>query len=381
MFRLRPYLIVSWDFVRTGGMDMANYALAWHLAERGHSVHLVAHRVAAELAAHPNVVLHRVPMIGGTYVLSEPLIVAAGRRWARYVAARNGRVLVNGGNCLWGDLNWVHYVHAAYGAASNGGIVRRLKSRYSRRRALCTEAAALRQAKIVIANSHVTERHLVECLGVPRQAIRTIYYGIDEQRFRPVTSAERTAARAGLGLDGGVVVAFVGALGDRRKGFDTVFEAWRRLCADADWDGRLLVIGVGAELPRWRQRAAAARLDTRIRFLGFRDDVPRILAAADALVSPVRYEAYGLGVHEALCCGLPAFVTRTAGVAERYPAELSDFLLDDPGDAAELAAKLRRWRHQTNGCSRQLQDIANRMRQRTWTSMAAEIEALAEDRE
>jgi len=37
---------------------------------------------------------------------------------------------------------------------------------------------------------------------------------------------------------------------------------------------------------------------------------------------------------EALCCGLPAFVTRTAGIAERFEGDLADALLiPDPDDA------------------------------------------------
>ena len=77
--------------------------------------------------------------------------------------------------------------------------------------------------------------------------------------------------------------------------------------------------GTGAELPAWRQRAQAAGLGDRMRFLGFRSDVPEILAALDALVHPARYEAYGLSVHEALCRGVPAIVSASAGVAERIP--------------------------------------------------------------
>ena len=376
---MRPYLLVAWDFVRTGGMDMANYALARHLADRGHAVHLVTHRAAPELLAHRNIFAHIVPKIAGTYTLSEPLLDAVGRRWAKYVTERGGRVLVNGGNCLWGDLNWVHYVHAAYGPQMNGSALRRMKSRYSRRRALRTEADALRRARLVIANSQITRRHLVECVGVPEQAIRTVYYGIDNERFQPCTDAERVSARAALGLTAEVVVAFVGALGDRRKGFDTVFNAWQRLQADRTWDAELVVVGVGAELPAWKQRAAENGWGASVRFLGFRDDVQRILAASDALIAPTRYEAYGLGVHEALCCGVPAFVTRTAGVAERYPAELRDLLLDSPDDAEELAGRLRRWRERRDACRRDLLETSRRMRERTWSSMASEIEALAEE--
>ncbi len=67
--------------------------------------------------------------------------------------------------------------------------------------------------------------------------------------------------------------------------------------------------------------------------VGFTNRVSDILAAADVLVSPVRYESYGLNVQEAICCGVPAIVSRAAGVAERYPTELSDLLLPDPNDA------------------------------------------------
>ena len=39
-------VLVSGDFVRTGGMDMPNFALCRHLADRGVIVHVVAYRIA-----------------------------------------------------------------------------------------------------------------------------------------------------------------------------------------------------------------------------------------------------------------------------------------------------------------------------------------------
>jgi hypothetical protein len=38
---MKPYLLVTGDFVKTGGMDRANYALAHYLARQGGEVHLV----------------------------------------------------------------------------------------------------------------------------------------------------------------------------------------------------------------------------------------------------------------------------------------------------------------------------------------------------
>ena len=104
----------------------------------------------------------------------------------------------------------------------------------------------------------------------------------------------------------------------------------------AGWDANLVVAGTGPELPYWKRRVAESGLEDDIRLLGFTKEISTLLAAADALVSPTRFEPYGQGVHEALCCGLPVFVTRCAGIAERFPAELHDLLLDDPPDAAQL---------------------------------------------
>src|SRR5262245_6134371 len=109
-----PIAIVTGDFVRTGGMDRANYALADYASRAGHPVELVAHRTASELLERPQVKFHRVPKPLRSYMLGEPLLDGAGRRVAHAVSARGGVAVVNGGNCLAGPVNWIHYVHAAY---------------------------------------------------------------------------------------------------------------------------------------------------------------------------------------------------------------------------------------------------------------------------
>ncbi len=370
------FLLVSGDFVKTGGMDRANYALAAYLADRGDEVQLVAYRAAADLLGRPGVTLHRVPKPLNSYLLGESLLRRAGRRRAARVARGGGRVVVNGGNCDWGDANWVHYVHAEWAPRTEGGPARRLKAGVARRLALAHERAALRRARVVIANSERTRAALVDTLGLPPGRVHTIYYGTDPALFRPREAAGRAAARARLGwADDRPAVAFIGAMGDLRKGFDTLFAAWRELARDPGWDARLAVIGAGASVPAWKARAEAAGLRGSIEFLGFRADVPEVLGACAALVSPTRYEAYGLNVQEALCCGLPAIVSAAAGVAERYPAALSDLLLPDPEDAADLAARLRRWREgEASGQPRpELASFSAALRDYTWDHMAGRI--------
>jgi glycosyltransferase involved in cell wall biosynthesis len=371
-----PWLLVSGDFTTWGGMDRANYELAWHLAERlGVETHVASHFVAPPLAGHPKVTWHRVAKPFGRYSLSEPLLSWRGRKLAAGLSDRGVRVVVNGGNCPWGDVNWVHYVHAAWTPrVAHVPFLPRTRLNWAARRGRAKELRALSSARLVLANSQLTHRQVSE-LGVPEERIRTVYYGIDPDEFRPTTPAERAAARAALGwaVERPVAV-FVGALGhDRRKGFDALFAAWEELSRDATWDCDLVAVGGGVDVEHWRARAVALGLSDRIRMLGFSKEVPRLLAAADLLVSPTYYEAYGLGVHEALCRGLPALVTRSAGVAERYPAELSDLLVDDPPAAADLAARLRRWRADLAGFRARVAPLSDELRRRTWTNMAEDI--------
>jgi glycosyltransferase involved in cell wall biosynthesis len=136
----------------------------------------------------------------------------------------------------------------------------------------------------------------------------------------------------------------------------------------------LAVTGHGSELTTWRRRAAALGLDSRVRFLGFRTDISRVIGAADVMIHPARYEAYGLGVHEAICRGIPAIVSASAGIAELYPPGLRDLLIPDVEDAAGIADRLRHWRSDIRGAVDAVRPLSDRLRARTWSDMGADIE-------
>ncbi|MBE9013388.1 glycosyltransferase, partial [Pseudanabaenaceae cyanobacterium LEGE 13415] len=81
-----------------------------------------------------------------------------------------------------------------------------------------------------------------------------------------------------------------------------------------------------------------------------------------------------LGVHEALCCGIPAIVAQTAGVAERYPAALSRLLLSDASHVAELINALYHWQsHQQQYEHLMRTQVSPVLRSRTWDQMAQQI--------
>jgi glycosyltransferase involved in cell wall biosynthesis len=291
------------------------------------------------------------------------------------------RVLVNGGDCRWPDMNWVHCVHHAWPCADRGAPMWfRAKNRLAKGLARLLERRSLHSARLVIANSRRTQQDLVRLVAVSPERCRVVYLGVDSA-WKFVDPAERAAQREQLGLpESAPIVLFVGALGfDCNKGIDTLLAAWQRLCRDDAWDAQLLVAGGGRGSSRWHRLAVEMGVARRVRFLGFSNDVYALLASADLLVSPVRYEAYGLNVQEAICRGVPAMVSGCAGVAERYPAEWADMVLPDPEDVDDLVRRLRLWRADLPGWRARFQRLAGPFRSHTWDKMAEQIVNCAEE--
>ena len=358
-------------------MDKANAALADYLAARGTPLHLVAHRIDDDIAANSTVRAYRVRKTAGSLFLGQRRLDTIGKSVARKVVGRqsNALVVTNGINCHWQDINWVHYVHHAWPhRASTGPAWLRLKGAVEDRIALKQERALVRGARLVIANSERTRQDLMEKVGVDSEKIQVVRYGADED-WKNSSAARSREARTWLGInDHRPVVAFVGALGhDPRKGFDTLWAAWQRLCAQRDWTATLVVAGGGRAVESWKRIINRAGLGGRVIMLGFTTRVPDVLAASDLLVSPVRYEAYGLNVQEAICCGVPAIVSAAAGVAERYPPSLADMLLPDPEDADDLSARMLAWSRNIDAVRQRFEPLVRTLRMRTWEDMAGQI--------
>lgn len=381
--RARTWVLVAGGFHRSGGMDAANAALATHLADRGSKVHLVCHRADDDLREHEMVEVHRVERPAGSFFLGQWLINSSGRRVARTVLAHDAsaRVVVNGGNCNWPDINWVHYVHHAWREMDSAAPqLSRAKLRLDKSVALLRERRALLRAQVVFANSNRTRDDLINLLDVPAERVHTVYLG-SEPHWKMHTPERRLSAREWLNQPADrPLVAFIGSFGfDSRKGFDTLWEAWQKLCARREWDVDLVVAGGGRALPVWQARVEQAGLGSRVSMIGHTDRIADVLAASDLLVSPVRYEPYGLNVQEALCCGVPAMVSASAGVAGRYTADLRDLLIPEPTDVDGLAARMLRWRSSMNSWKQSVAPLARQLRARTWESMSREMVEIIED--
>jgi glycosyltransferase involved in cell wall biosynthesis len=366
------WLIVAGDLAFHGGMDRANLELARHLAAE-EAVQVVAHGVDDILLTLPQVRIRRVPRPAGRHLLGLPLLAWIGRRLAQRLAPQGWRVVVNGTNCPWPDVNWVHCLHTACVPSTCGSFLQRWKVRQIHRWDCTAERRLFPQTRRLVCNSHQTARDLVEKLGVSPERVSVVYLGCDPLKFPPVSAGEREAVLRQFGWSERPRAAFIGQLSDHRKGFDVLYAAWRLLHLRGGWDAELLVIGEGSQRRQWEQQTRAEGLARSIRFLGRRRDVPQLLAACDILVAPSRYDAYNLAAQEALCRGLPALVSARAGISERYPPELHDLILPDPEDGADLADRLRHWLLRREDYAARVRPFSEALRSYTWADMARDF--------
>jgi glycosyltransferase involved in cell wall biosynthesis len=142
-------------------------------------------------------------------------------------------------------------------------------------------------------------------------------------------------ARADVAAAGRPVALAVGRCAPQ-KGFDVLLEAMS-LLRDRDPAPLLAIAGEGPLAEQLARQSRAAGAD--VRFLGQRSDIPALLAAADVVVVPSRWEGQPLIVQEALRAGRPLVASRVGGI----PALTGEdgAVLVPPGDPGQLAAALR----------------------------------------
>jgi glycosyltransferase involved in cell wall biosynthesis len=122
----------------------------------------------------------------------------------------------------------------------------------------------------------------------------------------------RRKERAELGAVDRPLLLAVGRL-DRGQGLDVLLDAAHAWCA-LDPQPLLAIAGEGDRRAALQRRIEAEQLPVQL--LGRRDDVPQLLAAADLVVLPSRWEARSLIAQEALHAGVPLVATDSGGTRE-----------------------------------------------------------------
>jgi len=209
------------------------------------------------------------------------------------------------------------------------------------------ERDGLRDADRVIANSHLTKRHVVGEYGVDERLVDVVHWGIE----RPVIGDVRLPSPFGRTAP---IVAFVGRV-VMQKGPDYFIEAAAKVAA-VHPTVCFVVAGTGDMLPRLFDRCIELGIAHRVYFTGglSHPDIDRLYRMATVVVMPSVSEPFGLVALESLRAGTPVIVSKASGVTEAVANLITvDFwdvndiadkmlaVITDPALARELRARAR----------------------------------------
>lgn len=189
-----------------------------------------------------------------------------------------------------------------------------------------------------IVNSEGVRENLVRTVGLPRDRIRVIYNGVDENRLAASAPSAELRRRLAWPADAPVLLA-VGRLVPE-KNYPMLLRAIQGL--------RNRIPGIRAAIAGWGRLDATLAtlraelgLDDCVEFLGRREDVADLMHAADVFAMSSNSEGFSNALLEAMWVGLPVVSTRVNGAVEIVRDGENGFLVD-VGDERAFEARAER---------------------------------------
>jgi glycosyltransferase involved in cell wall biosynthesis len=316
----------------TEGQGNVNFELLSRVVKAGHEVEVISSLIP-ERVRSLDLQVHEVRRTRVQLVNQRLMIGASNRRLRR----RSFDVVHADGPVTTGrvDVAMCHMPHAAWrrlpaDARREPGARGMLAALATAMNVRLERRVYSRASRVLVASENTAE--VLKASGVDPVRITQIPFGIDATRFRPPTGDERRAARRAFGIEhADLCVLFVGAQGPR-KGLPA-------LLAALDPRDRLLAVG---DRRHGEQERRAAERGLNATFSPKLEDVRPAYWAADVMVAPSRFDAFGLSILEAMACGIPVLTSRASGASEIVGD--AGIVLADPTDVAGFAQAMGRLR-------------------------------------
>jgi glycogen synthase len=394
-------LMLSWEYppVVVGGLGRHVHALATHLVGLGHEVVVLCrHDAGTDALTHPTsssvhegVRVVRVAedpthltfekdLVAWTLAMGHGLIRAGLElaSWRPDVVHAHDWLVTHPAIALADFLGvpLVATMHATEAGRHSGWLSQPLNQQIhsvewwlaNRADALITCSAAMR-AEVA---------HLFEV-----SEISVIHNGISPRGWRPSPASVRSA-RARHSPDGAPVVVYFGRL-EWEKGVHDLLAALPRV-RRAFPGTRLVVAGQGRQGSALVEQSRKLRVRRSVDFVGHLSDrsLVALLAAADVVVLPSRYEPFGIVALEAAAAGAPLVASSAGGLAELVVDGVTGLSVT-PGDVEGIASAVRAVLGDPAGAARRARAAKARLSSEfDWAGIAAqtaEVYAAAEVRD
>ncbi|HJQ44759.1 MAG TPA: glycosyltransferase family 4 protein [Amycolatopsis sp.] len=350
-------LMLSWEYppVVVGGLARHVHALARHLARDGHEVVVLCRHVAGtDAQTHPTTdrVAEGVRIIR---VAEDPLHVTFERDLVAWTLSM-GHAMIRAGLELIGTWrpdvvhahDWlvthpaialadatrtplVGTIHATEAGRHSGWLSHPLNQQVH-----SVEWWLANRADELITCSHAMRAEVAGLFDVAADDISMIHNGIEERGWQ-VPQDEIAEARRKYAPAGEPLLLYFGRL-EWEKGVQDLLAALPDIRRDHPGT-RLVVAGRGRHLEELVEQSRKLRVRRAVDFAGHLPDreLRAVLAAADSVVLPSRYEPFGIVALEAAAAQAPLVASTAGGLGEVVVDGVTG-LAFTPGDVAGLRA-------------------------------------------
>ena len=332
--------LVVYQFIKEkGGVESYVCNLSKQLLDRGHEVHIFAHRFSQD--RDTRLTFHYVPAITfwsplkyWTFAVNAPKIIKKTEIKFDLVHGFTQTLFQDiyrlGGGCHWDYMMHTYpLMHSVFGK-----IVMCLNPRHSSLLLLERIIFKRKHYKQITCISEQCKKEIIHHYKLSPNDIEIIYNGVDTNTFTPQNKIRyRDALRAKHGIvPDEVLLLFVGS-GFKRKGLKHVIDALPLV--EKSQKVKLLVVGKGNIRGYQRLAKEKGMLDKLI-FAGVIKNIQEIYAGGDIFVFPSEYDAFGTACLEAMASGLPVIASKTSGVSEIITQGKDGFIINHPIDAEEI---------------------------------------------
>ncbi|PXY20689.1 glycosyltransferase family 4 protein [Prauserella muralis] len=349
-------LMLSWEYppVVVGGLARHVHALARHLVKDGHEVVVLCrHAAGTDAETHPTTdrLVEGVRIIR---VAEDPMHVTFERDLVAWTLAM-GHAMVRAGTELlrtWRPEvvhahDWlvthpaialadaarvplVGTIHATEAGRHSGWLSHPLNQQVH-----SVEWWLANRADALITCSQAMRREVAHLFEVPAEGITVIHNGIEERTWRVPAEEIARARRTHSPADAPLLLYF-GRL-EWEKGVQDLLDALPAIRTRHPGT-RLVVAGKGRHLDELVEQAHRLEVTQAVDFVGHLTDreLRAVLAAADAVVLPSRYEPFGIVALEAAAARRP-LVASTAGGLGEVVVDGETGLAFTPGDVTAIA--------------------------------------------
>ena len=321
--------------LQEGGLERYTYFLSRELIRSGHEVHIFANIWQEE----PGVIIHRVPMVR----LSSPAKNLSFAFFAnRALSKMKFDIIHSMERIFYQDIfrvsDGINPVQMQQKYPHPG--IRLFKSVCPRRLALSYLEHNIfvhKGCKVVMTNSELVKRNIIEHYRVDPEKIIVIYNGVDTSRFNTkVKEKFRSSLREKYAIKKEELVLIFVSNNFKLKRLDLVLEAMAFLK-----NNKIRLFVIGADNHRTYQRWAIKNgLDEQVLFLGPKRNIEKYYAASDIFVLPTLYDAFANVCLEAMGCGLPVITSDLNGAADLILDKENGYILKTQ-NAHEIAAKIK----------------------------------------